>query len=184
MLGRYPFLNENLPFELIASNRLKQTLDATIDNFLGIYGRIYPWVKTANPVIYSCRIEFEIIVEFNTRRYLVCLITYLLENALEALDIKLKSEPNFLPELKLWIDAEAEKLILTVEDNGIGMSQEELSKAFEPLVSFTNKLGLGLFQCQQIVNQFEGTIKIESKIQQSTKATVGIPLDKMGKLSS
>lgn len=67
-------------------------------------------------------------------------------------------------------------LLLTVEDSGIGISQEDLNYVFEDYYQGTisdkvNNLGigLGLNLCKEIVELFEGDINITSKINQGTK---------------
>ena len=67
-------------------------------------------------------------------------------------------------------------LLLTVEDSGIGISQEDLNYVFEDYYQGTisdkvNNLGigLGLNLCKEIVELFEGDINITSQLNQGTK---------------
>lgn len=67
-------------------------------------------------------------------------------------------------------------LLLTVEDTGIGISNEDLKYVFEDYYQGTisdkvNNLGigLGLNLCKEIVELFEGDINITSKVNQGTK---------------
>ncbi|MCK6607393.1 MAG: HAMP domain-containing histidine kinase [Flavobacterium sp.] len=67
-------------------------------------------------------------------------------------------------------------LLLTVEDSGIGISNEDLKYVFEDYYQGTisdkvNNLGigLGLNLCKEIVELFEGDINITSKVNQGTK---------------
>ncbi|MDO4545747.1 MAG: response regulator [Bacillota bacterium] len=66
-----------------------------------------------------------------------------------------------------------------VSDNGIGMSEEFLEKAFQPFeredrVSAYTGSGLGLAIAKQIVDLMGGTITVESKLNVGTKVTVNI----------
>ena len=68
---------------------------------------------------------------------------------------------------------------IQVIDEGIGIPPENLSKVFEPF--FTTKppsrgTGIGLAVCKHIVEQFGGTIEIESEPGRSTTVTIVIPV--------
>ena len=70
-----------------------------------------------------------------------------------------------------------EALLVTVQDNGHGMSAEDIKTAFEPY--FSNKdtgLGLGLALTRKIVNDHGGTIDLESAPGQGTTARIVLPL--------
>jgi signal transduction histidine kinase len=58
------------------------------------------------------------------------------------------------------------KIILEIEDTGIGIKKENLGKIFEPM--FTTKepgkgTGLGLFVVKQIIDDYNGKIKVHSE---------------------
>jgi signal transduction histidine kinase len=61
-------------------------------------------------------------------------------------------------------------LKVSVKDNGIGIKEEDISKLFK-LFGFldstsqmnTNGIGLGLYICQKIVNEFEGKMSVTSE---------------------
>lgn len=74
----------------------------------------------------------------------------------------------------------SEQLIYTICDNGIGMSEEFLMKAFEPFeqMETESKLkgtGLGLAITKNLVELMGGSINIESKIGEGTNVTIVIP---------
>ena len=68
---------------------------------------------------------------------------------------------------------------VTVADTGIGISEENLEKLFNPF--FTTKdtqgTGLGLMICHHIIDQHRGSIDVRSKPGKGTTVTVQIPLD-------
>ncbi|WP_455718359.1 sensor histidine kinase, partial [Anaerosporobacter sp.] len=68
---------------------------------------------------------------------------------------------------------------LMVEDNGIGMEEDELIKIMEPFYRVDQArsrknggVGLGVTLCQQIVRLHQGEIRYESVINKGTKAII------------
>lgn len=73
-------------------------------------------------------------------------------------------------------------LYIAVEDNGIGMSQEQLDKIFQPFYQVSHGTtrqfggtGLGLSIVQKIVNEMKGKILVDSKVGQGSKFEVFLP---------
>ena len=63
-----------------------------------------------------------------------------------------------------------------ISDTGIGISEENLSKVFEPYFSTKETgTGLGLAIVHKIVELHNGSIDIESKVGDGTKFTVKLP---------
>ena len=72
-----------------------------------------------------------------------------------------------------------ETALINVEDTGVGISNENLSKLFVPL--FTTKAkgqGFGLPVCKRMVEAHDGNITVESKVGKGSTFTVEIPLRK------
>lgn len=66
---------------------------------------------------------------------------------------------------------------ITFQDNGTGISPEDLERIFEPFFTTKRKgTGLGLAVTKQIVKQHFGTINVESALGAGTKITVSLPL--------
>lgn len=68
---------------------------------------------------------------------------------------------------------------IIIKDNGVGISENDLSKIFEPF--YTTKeagkgTGLGMYITYGIINQLKGTIKIESEISKGTQVTINLPV--------
>ncbi len=73
----------------------------------------------------------------------------------------------------------ADKVVVTVVDNGDGMPPEVSAKAFRP--NFTTKstgMGLGLAITKTIIDNTGGTISFETEVGRGTTFTVTLPLDK------
>ena len=68
---------------------------------------------------------------------------------------------------------------IEVADRGVGISEENLSKIFEPYFSTKETgTGLGLAIVNKIIEDHDGTIKVESKVGDGTKFTVVLPKSK------
>ena len=80
---------------------------------------------------------------------------------------------------KLFGENPSEYLEILVSDTGCGIDKAYLNKIFEPF--FTTKergTGLGLAIVNRIVEEYNGTIVIESRIENGTTCTVSLPLNK------
>jgi two-component system NtrC family sensor kinase len=67
---------------------------------------------------------------------------------------------------------------ITVADNGIGISKENLEHIFEPFFTTKGKYGtgLGLSITYGIVKKLDGEIKVKSKLGEGTSFTVTLPI--------
>jgi signal transduction histidine kinase len=67
--------------------------------------------------------------------------------------------------------------IITVSDTGEGIPAENMDKIFYPYFTTRSKgTGLGLAIVQQIVNEHNGTIDVQSKVGEGTVFTITLPL--------
>jgi len=89
--------------------------------------------------------------------------TNLIKNAGEAIESKLNSQPDlkFNPEIRITIDQVMNDLEITIEDNGIGLPNQERSRLFEPYVTNReNGTGLGLSIVKKIIEEHNGTLEL------------------------
>lgn len=84
--------------------------------------------------------------------------------------------------IRLTLDQEENMAMLRVADEGIGIPVAELSHVFEPFYRACNAertaagLGLGLATAKMSVNQYGGSISLESEVGAGTVVTVRLPL--------
>lgn len=76
-------------------------------------------------------------------------------------------------------DEKQNKLVICIEDNGVGMDEDTVKKAMDPFFTTKNgkKFGLGLSLLAQAAQQAEGTFEIDSKEGVGTKVTAIFKLD-------
>lgn len=94
----------------------------------------------------------------------------------------IKTKGNII--IKTYLEAglkhnEGEMVVVSIADNGIGITPEDLSKIFNPF--FTRKpdgTGLGLPITQRILHQHGGVIDVESKVGVGTTFYVKLPVPK------
>ncbi|EDP97089.1 ATP-binding protein [Kordia algicida OT-1] len=113
--------------------------------------------------------EEEIIVKFD-RTQLIRVITNLVKNAIQAI-----SEER-TPRIDVRVFEHNESVMITVKDNGIGITKENEPKIFEP--KFTTKssgMGLGLGMVKNIVETYDGSITFTSEENVGTTFTVSFP---------
>jgi signal transduction histidine kinase len=75
------------------------------------------------------------------------------------------------------------QVVLQVADNGCGMTPEQVQKAFEPYFttkSFHKGTGLGLFITKKVVEDFHGSIQIQSRPDEGTRVIITLPIHQPG----
>ena len=128
-------------------------------------GKIYTEIEAIDSAIFVDEVHFQ-----NA-------ITNLMDNA-----VKYRRDDVPL-ELRVSTSNQGQRLIVTVEDNGIGIRSEDLKHIFDRFyrVHTGNKhdvkgFGLGLAYVKGMVDLMHGTIKAESQLRQGTRFVISLPL--------
>lgn len=110
--------------------------------------------------------------------HLTNVFTNLMDNA-----IKYRKEQDAW--IKISTDKQANKIIITVEDNGIGINKKNQKKIFtkffrEPTgnIHTVKGFGLGLSYAKQMITSLQGNIKVESTLEIGTKFIITLPIMK------
>ncbi|MGC6431856.1 MAG: ATP-binding protein [Jejuia sp.] len=111
----------------------------------------------------------EIIAKFD-RSQLIRVVTNLVKNGIQAIP------EERTPQVLVNVDQDATHVIITVADNGSGISEENQSKIFEPkFTTKTSGMGLGLAMVKNIVETYKGDISFETKPNKGTVFKVVLP---------
>ncbi len=111
----------------------------------------------------------EILAKFD-RTQLIRMVTNLVKNATQALE----NIEN--PRILVRVEEEETDVCISVSDNGIGITEENKERVFEP--KFTTKssgMGLGLAMVKKLVETYGGSITFTSKRNKGTIFTVRFP---------
>ena len=132
-------------------------------------------VKLALDIFNESYIEFipqkeEIIANFD-RTQLIRVVTNLVKNSIQAIP-----EDSLNPKILVKVFSEDGAVKISVKDNGIGISEENKPKIFEPkFTSKTSGMGLGLGMVKNIVQTYKGSINFTSQEHEGTIFTVTFP---------
>ena len=102
--------------------------------------------------------------------YLSRIITNLVSNARQASDDERENTIN------VDIEQRQKRIIITVEDRGVGIPEENHTRIFEP--NFTSKsggMGLGLTMVRKMVEDYKGDISVNSEVGKGTIFTISFP---------
>jgi signal transduction histidine kinase len=81
------------------------------------------------------------------------------------------------PEIILVTQSDHHGVLITIRDNGPGISNEDMKKIFDPLFTTKpGKTGLGLTICREILDELGGSITVESFYDRGASFTVELPL--------
>lgn len=102
--------------------------------------------------------------------YLNRIITNLVTNAKQA------ASEFRTPIINIDIEQHNKRIIIAVEDNGVGIPEEMYERIFEP--NFTSKssgMGLGLTMVRRMVEEYKGEISVKSEVGKGTRFVIMLP---------
>lgn len=95
----------------------------------------------------------------------------ILNNAIEAISSN--------GEIKIDIYENKKFITVAINDNGPGISKDNLPRVVDPFFSTKNRtqnFGLGLSYCYSVMQQHGGRLDIESEVGMGTKILLGFPV--------
>ena len=120
-------------------------------------------------IVFSSEDE-EIMANFD-RTQLIRVVTNLVKNGIQAIP-----EEKENPRIEVRVTSENDMVNITVEDNGLGISEENKPMIFEPkFTTKTSGMGLGLAMVKNIVETYKGNITFTSQQGVGTTFLVTFP---------
>ncbi len=111
-------------------------------------------------------------IDFPTEA-LITICGNLIENALDAMNFSASPGSSGIKELVFGVFTKPSSLLITVDDTGCGISEENKLKVFDNGFSTKGKgRGIGLYHTKQLVESLGGTISFESQEGSGTSFTV------------
>ncbi|MBJ6367534.1 sensor histidine kinase [Snuella sedimenti] len=111
----------------------------------------------------------DIIAKFD-RTQLIRVVTNLVKNSIQSMP------DNIIPRIVITVEANQKDVMITVADNGTGVSEENKHKIFEPkFTTKTSGMGLGLAMVKNIVETYNGTISFVSQKDKGATFKVRFP---------
>lgn len=93
---------------------------------------------------------------------------------------------NTRGEINIFAENDTNQVIISVSDNGVGISKENISKLFDISYQNTTKgtkgesgTGLGLLLCKEFVEKHDGKIWVESELERGSTFKFTLPLKKL-----
>jgi two-component system, sporulation sensor kinase D len=137
-----------------------------------IVAELHPIIESQahlHNVLYTIDLPSMPLTIFCSKDHLKQVILNLTKNALESMP-KNGSLTISLSKEKTWAK-------LQVKDTGCGIPKEMLDKIFQPFFTLKETgTGLGLVVCKRIIEMYNGTITIDSAVDEGTTVTVLFPL--------
>jgi len=113
----------------------------------------------------------QLIARFD-RTQLIRVLTNLIKNSIQA--IQQRNPEN--PHIEVRVFEESDYAVITVMDNGVGISEESRSKVFEPkFTTKTSGMGLGLAMVKKIVETYNGSVTFTSTENEKTIFKIAFP---------
>lgn len=124
-------------------------------------------------------LAFESVGEYNAKidkHMIIAVIRNLLTNAIKF--------SNANSTITLKVTGDDENFIICVEDQGVGIKPEDISRLFKigekytvPGTSGEQGTGLGLSLCKEFVEKHKGSIRVESEINKGSSFIISLPVN-------
>jgi len=152
----------------------EQKVRVDVSELLEKAGALLKYDKRVGRARVEPRYSPGLVIERGDPDRLILVFTNIMINAFDAMSAHNSGDGC----LTIRAAREGDRIVTQFEDNGPGMTQEQIDSAFDPF--FTTKdpgtgTGLGLWVCHQVIEKHRGTIRIDSRVGAGTTVTVELP---------
>lgn len=170
-------INSILDLSKIEANKMElKYRETNINDFVAKVLMPLKAIAVKKGVLLTANYEQQPFVGMIDQRYVEMILNNLVGNAIKYSNQGL---------ITVKVSKQAMSLILRVEDQGIGMSEEYMKRMFQPFEQESDGYlrqyegtGLGLTITKSLITLMGGSIEFESKKGEGTRVKVSIPLDK------
>ncbi|MBU0616410.1 MAG: hypothetical protein KKI02_01700 [Planctomycetes bacterium] len=152
----------------------EQKVRVDVSELLEKAGALLKYDKRVGRARVEPRYSPGLVIERGDPDRLILVFTNIMINAFDAMSAHNGGDGRLI----ITAAREGDRIVTQFEDNGPGMTQEQIDSAFDPF--FTTKdpgtgTGLGLWVCHQVIEKHRGTIRIDSRVGAGTTVTVELP---------
>ncbi|MBM7662528.1 two-component system sporulation sensor kinase B [Bacillus mesophilus] len=116
----------------------------------------------------ECQFSNSLYIKYDQNQLRQCLIN-LYKNGIEAMKVNGGT-------LSIHVSEQKHEIKINIADNGIGMTEEEISRVGKPYYSTKEEgTGLGMVMVYTTVNKLKGKIEVKSEKEKGTSFTITIP---------
>ena len=119
---------------------------------------------------------------YSDEKRITMILNNIISNAIRYADFQ-KTEPYIL----VRINAGKEKVVLSVEDNGIGIGQDHLLHVFEMFYRATDRRtgsGLGLYIVKETIQKLRGKVELHSVLGKGSTFYIELPNGNEGTINT
>ena len=163
-------INDVLDFSKLSSQGVKKQESINLNELIDEISHLSQDAPNGKSVIFE--MSPLPIIRWNSSKIFL-LFKNIIENGI-------KYNESELPKIKVFGTQASDGYVISIEDNGIGIKKEFFDKVFVMFNRLHNQneyegTGLGLAVCKKIVDEFEGTINIESRYGEGTNFIIKLP---------
>jgi two-component system sensor histidine kinase/response regulator len=138
-------------------------------------------IQELNPLVINRDLDLQLIIEDQETNYQISIDRLAFKRVLvNLIGNSLKFTETGHISLIITGSSENNPMIkIIIQDTGVGISSEDLTQVFDRFRRGNHKRsnsGLGLYLCRQIVEKHNGTIQVESQLNQGTTFTTHLPV--------
>lgn len=165
-------VNDLLIFSKVNSQKIDFRKFSLVDLLVDIIESLEEAISESGASISILELPDSIVAD---RSKLHRVLQNLIANAIKFVDL------NEQPVITIAGSMSSTHYIITIADQGIGISEEFLQQIFEPYKQLHTKkkydgTGLGLSICKKIIEQHKGTMSVDSTLGEGSVFTIQIPL--------